>query len=76
MSVGGGMYVLANDLTYAEHTGTHMDAPIHFSTIGSDQWYSHNIPPDRLVHPSHISLPDMYMSLPQCIHIIHVQLVK
>lgn len=41
------MFAVANKLLYAEHTGTHMDAPVHFLKPDSDQWYNHEIPPER-----------------------------
>ncbi len=38
----------ANRLDLAEHTGTHMDAPLHFAPGGQSV---HEIPPERLVGP-------------------------
>ncbi len=38
----------ANRLDVAEHTGTHMDAPLHFAEGGAS---SHQIPPERLIGP-------------------------
>lgn len=38
------------DLHFSEHTGTHMDAPTHFTVDGKDQWHTHQIPPERYVY--------------------------
>lgn len=41
-----GLY--SNELRFSEHTGTHMDAPIHFDKYGAPV---HEIPADRLLGP-------------------------
>ena len=37
-----------NDIAGAEHSGTHLDAPVHFA---KDQWAVDQIPPDRFFGP-------------------------
>ena len=37
-----------NDLQMSEHTGTHLDAPIHFARNG---WSVSEIPPERFISP-------------------------
>ena len=44
----GGYYYEANSFSSAEHGGTHLDAPIHFS---EGQWAADAIPLDRLIGP-------------------------
>lgn len=43
-----GYYYEANSFEMAEHTGTHMDAPIHFA---EGKWSAHEIPLENLVGP-------------------------
>jgi len=38
-----------NDLQMSEHTGTHLDAPIHFARNG---WSVSEIPPERFISPA------------------------
>src|SRR3954464_9570428 len=38
----------ANEVTFDEHTGTHMDAPLHFIAGGSS---ADRLPPERLIAP-------------------------
>ncbi len=45
-----------NDIEGAEHTATHLDAPVHF---GKDQWTVDQIPPDRFFGPGILSLHKM-----------------
>ena len=44
----GGYYYEANSFEAAEHGGTHLDSPIHFS---EGKWASDEIPLDRLIGP-------------------------
>lgn len=41
-----------NDIEGAEHTATHLDAPVHFA---KDQWTVDQIPPDRFFGPGILS---------------------
>ena len=43
-----GYYIEINSFELAEHTGTHMDAPIHFS---EGKWSVHEIPLENLMGP-------------------------
>lgn len=44
-----GFYYAANNFSAAEHGGTHLDAPIHFS---EGKWTTDQIPIDRLIGPA------------------------
>jgi kynurenine formamidase len=44
-----GFYYAANNFSAAEHGGTHLDAPVHFS---EGQWTTEQIPLSRLVGPA------------------------
>ena len=45
-SNGEGKWYASNDVSFSEHTGTHLDAPIHFA-LRDGIWYSSTIPVDR-----------------------------
>lgn len=47
-----GGFAYSNNLLFSEHTGTHIDAPMHFHDPEAEepQWYTHQIPPERLDH--------------------------
>jgi kynurenine formamidase len=44
-----GFYYAANNFSAAEHGGTHLDAPVHFS---EGQWTTDQIPLERLIGPA------------------------
>ena len=44
-----GFYYASNDISTAEHCGTHLDAPIHFA---EGKWTTDQIPLDRLIGPA------------------------
>ncbi|XP_077991407.1 isatin hydrolase-like [Glandiceps talaboti] len=44
-----GIYVESNSFCMAEHTGTHMDSPAHFS---EGKWRVHQVPLDALIGPA------------------------
>lgn len=45
----GGFWYAANNMSLAEHGGTHLDAPIHFAEGG---WTTDEIPLDKLIGPA------------------------
>ena len=45
-SNGEGKWYASNDVSFSEHTGTHLDAPVHFA-LRDGIWYSSTIPVDR-----------------------------
>jgi kynurenine formamidase len=47
--VPAGFYYSANNFSAAEHGGTHLDAPVHFS---EGKWTTDQIPLDRLIGPA------------------------
>lgn len=62
----------ANDISTAEHCGTHLDAPVHFAR---NHWSVDQIPPEHFFGPGIILLSNPFSIIKPIIKIVLFQTI-